>query len=68
MSTTNQALTSEIQGRRANNGVQPASEQNNIVTLTVAAEMAAEGFTARVFETKKSVGRKQYKLIDTVSP
>lgn len=58
----------EIQGRRSSNGVRLATEPDRTAALAVAAEMAADGFTAWVFETTNSPNRKRYSLITTVPP
>lgn len=60
--------TYEIQGRRSSNGVRLVTEPNRTAALAIAAGMAADGFTAWVFETTRSPGGKRYSLITTVPP
>ena len=60
--------TYEIQGRRSSNGVRLATEPNRTAALAIAAAMAADGFTAWVFETTNSPGHKRHRLITTVRP
>ena len=58
----------EVQGRRSHSGVRLATEVSRGAALATAAAMAAEGFTAWVFETRPDAAGKKYRLLDTVQP
>lgn len=68
-------ISYEIQGRRTERGaggrivrdhVQLASTNDREAAFDIAAAMAAESFTAWVFETERRGGKKSYALLGVV--
>lgn len=58
----------EVQGRRSPNGVRLATEISQSAALATADAMAADGFTAWVFETRPDTHGKKYRSLETVPP
>lgn len=58
----------EIQGRRSSTGVRLRTATSHGAARAAAAEMAADGFIAWIFETTPGPRGRKYRLLDTVTP